>query len=304
MNPIHKKALEVATRFKQAEADLISVLQEVEVQRVFVDLGYTSLFNYCVYALGLSESVASNFVTVARKARDVPVLQAAIQAGDLSVSKARKIAPVLTLANQDEWVEKAKALSSRKLEEEVARAAPREAVSERLRFVAEDRLELRIGISKSLKEKLERARDLESQRTARAASIEDTLEVLLDVYLESKDPVKRAGRILKKMAIPVANDAPASVTGHTNRVESSENRDPIPAAIRHQVQLRDGGRCTHLSARGDRCESRRWIDIHHVRARSLGGANSLENLVTLCTAHHRLDHRRLQPDPPLARLKN
>ena len=90
MNPIHKKALEVATRFKQADGRFYSVLQEVEVQRVFVDLGYTSLFNYCVYALGLSESVASDFVTVARKARDVPVLQAAIQAGDLSVSKARK----------------------------------------------------------------------------------------------------------------------------------------------------------------------------------------------------------------------
>ena len=40
MNPIHKKALEVAARFKQAEADLISVLQEVEAQCVFVNLGY------------------------------------------------------------------------------------------------------------------------------------------------------------------------------------------------------------------------------------------------------------------------
>ena len=38
---------------------------------------------------------------------EVPVLQSAIQSGALSVSKARKIAPVLTLANQDEWVEKA-----------------------------------------------------------------------------------------------------------------------------------------------------------------------------------------------------
>lgn len=102
MNPIHKKALEVAARFKQAEADLISVLQEVEAQRIFVNFGYTSLFSYCVQALGLSESVTSNFVTVARKAREVPVLQSAIQSGALSVSKARKITPVLTLDNQDE----------------------------------------------------------------------------------------------------------------------------------------------------------------------------------------------------------
>ena len=95
MNEIHKKALEVAMRFKQAEADLISVLQEVENHRVFVELGYTSLFNYCVQALGLSESVASNFVTVARKAREVPVLQAAIQTGSLPFQKPGKSRPFL-----------------------------------------------------------------------------------------------------------------------------------------------------------------------------------------------------------------
>ena len=176
MNPIHKKALEVAARFKQAEADLISVLQEVDTAKVFLKLGCTGLFNYCVQALGLSESVAYNFVTVARKAREVPVLQSAIQNGSLSVSKARKIAPVLTLANQEEWVEKAKSLPTRKLEAEVARVAPREATPERMKFVSEDRLELRMGISKALQVKLKRVQDLEAQRTGRTVSMEDTLD--------------------------------------------------------------------------------------------------------------------------------
>ena len=44
--------------------------------------------------------------------------------------------------------------------------------------------------------------------------------------------------------------------------------------------------------RGERCENRRWIDVHHVRPRSLGGANTLENLVMLCSAHHRMVHER------------
>lgn len=289
MNEIHKKALEVATRYKRAEADLLCVLQEVEVARVFVKLGFTSMFNYCVQALGLTESVAANFVTVARKAREVPVLQSAIQSGSLSVSKARKIAPVLTLENQDEWVEKAKILSTRKLEEEVARVAPREAAPERIKVVAEDRLELRMGISKALQEKLKRVQDLEAQRMGRAVSLEDTLETLLEVYLETKDPVKRAERVLKRKA---ANDASASVTGHVNRVKASENRERVPAAIRNQVLLRDGGRCTHLDERGERCENHRWVDIHHVLPRSEGGGNSLANLITLCSAHHRMEHAR------------
>src|ERR1700733_9773455 len=98
---IHERALKAAGRFKRAEADLISVLQEVEASRVFVELKFTSLFQYCVEALGLSEDVTANFVTVSRKASKVPMLQSAIQEGLLTVSKARKITPVLTLQNQE-----------------------------------------------------------------------------------------------------------------------------------------------------------------------------------------------------------
>lgn len=198
MNAIHKKALDAAANFKQAEADLISALQEVDQARVFSKMGYASLFTYCVQALGLSESVTSNFITVARKARETPMLQSAIRNGTLPVSKARKITPVLTLENQAEWIEKAKILSSRKLEEEVARIAPREAPPERMKVIAEDRVELRLGISKTVQDKLKRVQDLESQRAARAVRLEETLEALLDVYLESKDPVKRAERVIKK----------------------------------------------------------------------------------------------------------
>ena len=94
-----------------------------------------------------------------------------------------------------------------------------------------------------------------------------------------------AARVLKRK-----DNADAPVTGQVNRLGTSENQEPIPALTRHQVQLRDGGRCTQLDARGNRCENRRWIDIHHIRARRLAGANTLENLVTLCSAHHRMEH--------------
>ena len=75
---IHQKAVQAAQRFKKAESDLISVLQEVESSKMFFELGYTCLFQYVVQSLGLSESVAANFITVSRKAKEFPALQAAI----------------------------------------------------------------------------------------------------------------------------------------------------------------------------------------------------------------------------------
>jgi hypothetical protein len=198
---IHEKALIIAQKFKRAEADLVSILQEVDAAKVYSKMEYPSLFQYCVGALGLSESVAANFITVSRKANEVPVLQAAIQAGSLSVSKARKIVPILTLANQEEWVEKARALSTRQLEEEVAKIAPREATPERMRVVSEDRVDIRFGISMTTRKKLLLAQDLESQRRMHAASLEETLETLLEIFLEVKDPVRRAVRILERAKI-------------------------------------------------------------------------------------------------------
>jgi 5-methylcytosine-specific restriction endonuclease McrA len=279
---IHQKAVQAAQRFKKAEADLISVLQEVESSKTFFKLGYTSLFQYVVQSLQLSESVAANFITVSRKAKEFPALQNAIDEGKLTVSKARKVTAVLTPENQKEWVDKAIELPQKKLEEQVAVVAPETKVQNGVKPVAENLSQLKVGISKQLEEKLKRVQDLESQRTRRAVKLSETLEALVDLYLEKKDPVKKADRALKR-------DADACVARHANQADQSDT-GPIPAKTKHQATFRDGGQCTHTDGR-KRCENRRWLDVHHIIPRSHGGTNTLENLRTLCSAHHRMEHK-------------
>jgi 5-methylcytosine-specific restriction endonuclease McrA len=62
-------------------------------------------------------------------------------------------------------------------------------------------------------------------------------------------------------------------------------RRPTPA-IRRAARERDKCRC-----RFPGCESRR-TDLHHIQYWSNGGDTKLENLVSLCKAHHRLVHKR------------
>jgi hypothetical protein len=281
---IHQRALTAAQSFKKAEADLIAILQEVESSRTFFKLGYTSLFQYVVQSLQLSESVAANFVTVARKAKEFPALQRAIDQGDLTVSKARKVTAVLTSENQEEWVKKAVELPQRKLEEQVANLAPETAIRDGIKPITEKLSQLKVGISRELEEKMRRVQDLESQRTGRSVKLAETLEALVDLYLEKKDPLKKAERVLAK-----ENNADACVVRHVNRLNQSDTHT-VPAKIKHQVNLRDGGRCTHTED-GERCESRRWLDVHHIVLRSHGGTNDVENLTTLCSSHHRMEHR-------------
>jgi len=162
---IHQSALLAAREFKQAELKLLDALLEVEKSSVHLRLGFSSLFNYAVQSLGLSEAVAYNAISVARKIREIPELKSEV--AELGISKTRKIVSVLTRENQSEWISKAKTLSSRALEKAVAKENPREATQEVAKYVSEKRLDLRLGVDEELMLKLRRAQDQVSHSTGR-----------------------------------------------------------------------------------------------------------------------------------------
>jgi hypothetical protein len=58
------------------------------------------------------------------------------------------------------------------------------------------------------------------------------------------------------------------------------------AALRRAARERDHGRCRHPG-----CESRR-VDLHHIRHWINGGKTCLDNIISLCKAHHMLIHQR------------
>ena len=66
---------------------------------------------------------------------------------------------------------------------------------------------------------------------------------------------------------------------------SSAVRRSISPARRVEVLHRDGFACR---VPGCRCDL--WLHLHHLQPVSWGGGNQAENLVTLCSMHHRLLH--------------
>ena len=58
----------------------------------------------------------------------------------------------------------------------------------------------------------------------------------------------------------------------------------VPAAIRRALRVRDGG------CRFPGCDRSRFTHAHHIRHWADGGETNLDNLVTLCSQHHRLVH--------------
>jgi 5-methylcytosine-specific restriction endonuclease McrA len=286
---LHFRAIEVSSRYKKAEAELVDVIQQLEENQVYLERGHASLSSYVVSELGLGENVTYTLITIARKARQVPELKTQLHAGALTLSNARRVAAILTPANQEEWIRKARELSNRQLEREIVRVKPEEAVVERVSYVTPDRVKLQLGLSEREIAKLRRVQDLLSQSQKRAVSLEQAIEALSSEFLRRHDPLEKAKRHEERSEKKSTQKVGELVTLRAH------GRERISADLLHRVNLRDHRRCAQILPDGTRCNRTRWVEVHHKIPRCEGGPNSLENLVTLCSTHHRFWHRKNPP---------
>lgn len=93
--------------------------------------------------------------------------------------------------------------------------------------------------------------------------------------------------------LPIETVKRLSCDGSVVRVVENDRGEPldvgrkrrtIPFAIKRALWSRDRG-CTFPG-----CHNSRFVDAHHIRHWSEGGETSLDNLLLLCSHHHRLVH--------------
>jgi hypothetical protein len=105
------------------------------------------------------------FKTVSEAAQKAPKLKSAVTSGELSLSKARRIAPVIKTENQTQWIEDAKTMKQPELERKVAVENPRARTGsqEKLKPIAKDTSKLEITIDDKTRRNLEALKELLSQ---------------------------------------------------------------------------------------------------------------------------------------------
>jgi hypothetical protein len=321
---LHLKALEAAKHYQASEVSLLQILEQIDREKVYLVMGYNSLFIYCVEALKLSESQSYSFMTVCRKSKEVPELKKEIESGGLTLSKARRIVPVLTKENHSEWIEKAKTLPKAELEKEVAKVSPFSVkIKEQVRAISEDRVSLKLDFSEVTLKKLKRAQMLLMNKRRKNLNLEESLNELLDGFLQKNDPLmvrmkseqkKDASLVERNRKRPlesfsISSDArekvPGPGQGNVSSVEQIKSTAGLPPAkptrmkvlqrnlpkpLRREIFQRDAARCTYKGVSGKICGSQNFLQIHHLRPWAQGGNHQPENLQTLCAAHHGLRH--------------
>lgn len=259
----NQEGIKVAGEYLRCEYRMVELLALMAESRGYYLFNCGSLFEYALKIWRLPENAVRDLVTVARKSIEVPAMVESLRERRATVSKLRKVCVVITVEEQDKWLELVETHSSREVEKAVATVKPELAVATRVTYKSENLLELKTGISEELFQKLERVQQLEN------CQLTEALEKMAEHYLESFDPLRRDVRVMKRRK---------RVTGR------------VAAHTQHELTLRDQAQCTHVDSKGKRCTHRRWLEIHHIKQRAHGGSDELTNLRTLCSGHHRMLH--------------
>jgi hypothetical protein len=282
---IHQRAVQCSRQFKKAEYEMVLALQAVDAKKVYRKVGYASLFEYAVKALLLPEGTAYNFINVARKSVKMPQITESLSKGTATVAQFKHVLSVITPQTQKEWIQKVETLSQRELKREVVKADPDKRGKIKFECLVEIRFE----------EKIQRIKEVLSQKTRKVASLEEALNAMADEYLDRNDPVQVAARQqerrskLKIRGNVQSNTQPTSVAPPVQPEPGRAIRQALPQKIIQAIYLRDQGTCQYQD-----CKHRTFLDIHHIKPKSQGGPDTTENLILLCKSHHAFIHHGLR----------
>jgi len=261
---------------RELTAALAVHLAEVERRRLHLLAGFSSMFEFCVKGLRLSEGEAFRRIVAARLSQRFPVVPSLIASGAVHLSALELLRDKLTDENHAELLEAASGKTKREVEAWLAarfsRRAPRPS---RIQPLSESRFKVELTVSAELKNKLEFARDLMSHANP-SRDLAVVVERAVDLLLERLEK-QRAGKARRPRAAP-----------SEQQVEQRSKPGRITRETRRKVFERDGLQCSYVAPDGRRCEARAFLELDHAEPRALGGADDATNVRVRCRAHNQL----------------
>ena len=279
---LRQKLLEFASQERKLHHLVLVHLHEVDRRRLYLNLGYKSLFHYCVKELKYSDSAAGRRVSASRLLKDTPEIVEKVETGELNLSnlsqaqsffrqeEKRTGAKVDAAAKREVFQQmegKTQEQAKRILFETFPEASP--PVKETERPLPNNKTAVTVIIGPELQKKLNRVKELTAHSNDNP-SFAELVERLADDYLKHKDPE------LKK-----------PTRRFTAGRDDSTHRKAIRVTFRNAIYKRAHSQCEHVDPKtGQRCERRYHLQIDHIIPLANGGTNDFANLQLLCRPHN------------------
>ena len=128
-------------------AALLAHLAEVDARRLYVPVGYASMYLYCMHEFHMSEDVAFKRIRVARFAREFPAIFDAVAVGRLGLSAVLLLGPRLAAGASSELLVAAAHKSNAEIELLLAERFPQPDLPTLVQAVAEARPATPVSLS-------------------------------------------------------------------------------------------------------------------------------------------------------------
>jgi len=301
-----------ASHHRQSHADLIADIGEVDERRLYLPAPYPSMYAFLVGEYHMSEDVACKRITVAKKAREFPVIFEAIADGRLHLSGVVMLAPHLKQENR-EAAEALLAAAAYKSKSEILKllkrhlngpeqpVPPAPPASSCSPFAAESIPSAEISEAHQLSSaeppfELSAPGRIDVRASAHRngqLDLDEETEQMLEYarsLLGHQVPPGDLARLLRKLlelSIPQLEKQKLGANSPPRRGGTC-SKDPrhIPVHVKCTVWKRDGGQCTFVSESGQRCSARTPLEFDHIVEVARGGAPSVENIRLRCRGHN------------------
>lgn len=226
----------------------------------FLELGFASV-GQLAESLSLSAAEGLRLFAVGRALAAWPAVESMLITGRLNLDKAAALAHLLDVPGSilpgEDWLEMAQRETTVRFQRRVNRR-----IEETLRGEPVERMAF--WVTQDCKDGFRRARTLASRAAERRLTRGETLHLLVDRFLDAVDPLRIQAR--------------ARRTGST---EGTPGRH-IPEEVRRFVRRRAEDVCEFPL-----CPYDLWLDFAHIVPHREGGSREADNLLLLCTRHHR-----------------
>lgn len=305
----------LAQQERSSTAELLAGLEEFDRRRLYLGLGFSSLYAYCRDALHLTDGAAYTRIEVARASRQFPVLLDMVRDGRLSLATACLVCSKLAADTADSLLAQVAGKSKREVEAVLAARNPKPPVPSMIRKLPE------AGRKPETAANVQSAPDLALQPVASLTSssppptpssrrpilaplseahyklqvtistrAHDRLRQIQDLMrhrLPSGDPAVIVEQALEGLYAELLKKKAADVAKPRTTRESIEAKGRhVPASVKRAVWKRDEGRCAFVAEGGKRCGATGELEYHHVQPYAAGGAASINNIEMRCRAHN------------------
>lgn len=269
----------LTSRERELLHEILLTIKEIDQRKIYLDLGYSSLFSYLTAGVGYSESSAYRRVEAARLLREAPELGPKIQSGEVNLNQisvvqraARQTQRKVSAKEKSELISKIVNLNTVETQKTVACFfdLPIE-IAPKITTQKDESVRVELTIPKAIYEKVQQAQSILSH-SLESQDLVHFMEYVSDRVIKQKAGVGERTNKNTSAAEVTSSNFSAKVKKETlNETKCCQYQDLQTKKI---------------------CGSKWFLQVDHRQSRWAGGNGAHENAQVLCANHNRLKYRK------------